>query len=447
MAETQTDPKAAAMPENANAHNDDVARKLAAQDQAGRSTVPDAAGIADAGSALDAHFKEMEAAAQKAAEGNAEPEIKPATEPTPEEKAAADKLAAEKATAEAEKKKADEFFKDTPQLPPNASVKSVEAFSTVKLRAAQEISKLQQELEAVRKSSKELEEKSKAPAPELEAANKELAELRAWRAKLDVDADPKFKDFDKQMDKSRDTIYELLKQSPVVSQKVIDQIKGFGGPDNSDLSKLFEAIKDPTLQRMVETKILDIKTAHIEKEQAIKATKGNVQQWMEEQKKAKETESTTRLETTKKELDSFLGGLDWFRGVTPDAKATDEEKKSIEADNALAKQLRGELESAVGDDSPRTKAILLTGLVQLTRLQKVHEGTLAKLAAKDKELTEAKAFVEKIKASSTSRLRESGAPVDGKLPKVQQDVFNTPATSALDALAAQITEQRRAQGK
>lgn len=445
MAETQTDPKAAAMPDNANAHNDDVARKLAAQDQAGRSTVPDAAGIADASSALDAHFKEMEEAATKAA---AEPEVTPAPkEPTPEEKAAADKIAADKAAVDAERKKADDLFKDAPQLPPNASVKSVEAFSTIKLKAAQEISKLQQELETIRKTSKELEEKSKAPAPELEAANKELSELRAWRAKLDVDADPKFKDFDKQMDKNRDTIYELLKQSPVVSQKVIDQIKSFGGPDNSDLSKLFEAMKDPTLQRMVETKILDIKTAHIEKEQAIKATKGNVQQWMEEQKKAKESENTTRLETTKKELDSFLSGLDWFRGVTPDAKATDEEKKSIEADNALAKQLREELNSAVGDDSPRTKAILLTGLVQLTRLQKVHEGTLAKLAAKDKELTEAKAFVEKIKASSTSRLRESGAPVDGKLPQVKQDVFNTPATSALDALAAQITEQRRAQGK
>jgi hypothetical protein len=99
----------------------------------------------------------------------------------------------------------------------------------------------------------------------LEAANKELADLRAWRAKLDVDADPKFKEFDSRMEKSRDTIYELLKENPLVTQKTIDQIKSYGGPDKSDLSKLFEAMKDPTLQRMVENKILDIKTAHIER--------------------------------------------------------------------------------------------------------------------------------------------------------------------------------------
>lgn len=436
------------MPDNANANNEDVARKLAAQDLAGRSTTPDAAGIADASSALDKHFQEMEEAAKKAAEGKTEPEVKPAaTEPTEAEKAAAEKAAAEKASADAEKKKADDLFKDAPQLPPNASVKSVEAFSTIKLKAAQEISKLQQELDALKKSAQELEQKTKTPPPELEATKKELEELRQWRAKLDVDADPKFKDFDAKMEKSRNTIYDLLKESPVVSDKVIEQIKKFGGPDKSDLTKLFEAMKDPTLQRMVETKILDIKTANIEKQQAIQETKGNVQQWMAERQKAQEAEKTGRLESTKKELDGFLGGLEWFKEQTPGEKATPEEKKSIEADNALIKQLRDELGAAISDDSPRTKAILLTGLVQLTRLQKVHEGTLAKLASTEKELTETKAFLDKVKNSSTSRLRESAAPVDGKLPAPKSDIFNTPATSALDVLAQQITEQRRAQGK
>ena len=447
--ETKPNPLSGGTPQNALADNAAIAAKLAAQDQAGRSTVPDAAGIEAAGSALDKHFAEAEEAARKAAESTAEPIVTP--EPTAAEKEAAAKAATDKAAADAAKaeqsKKADDIFKDVPQLPPNASTKSVEAFATVKLKAAQEISRMEQELTAAKKQAAELEQKSKTPAPELEAANKELAELRAWRAKLDVDADPKFKDFDDKMNKSRDMIYALLKENPLVTEKTIEQIKGFGGPDKSDLTKLFEAMKDPALQRMVENKILDIKTAHIEKEQAVKATKGNVEQWMADQKKAKETESTTRVETTKRELDGFLGSLEWFKERTPDAKATAEEKAAIEADNALAKQLRGELESAVGDDSPRTKAILLTGLVQLTRLQKVHEGALAKLATTEKALTEANAFVAKIKASSTSRLRESGAPVDGKLPAAKADIFNTPATSALDALAAQITETRRAQGK
>lgn len=436
------------MPMNANANNDDVARKLAAQDLAGRSMTPDREGMATSGDAMDALAKQYD---------EEHPGVVVEAPVVTAEETPAQKAAAEKATADAktaadartqEVKKADDLFKDVPPLPPNASTKSVESFTGVKLRAAQEIARLEGELAKSQKQSQEFEQKTKTAPPELEAANKELAELRAWRAKLDVDADPKFKDFDARVETSRQNIYDLLKESSLVTDKVIEQIKGFGGPDKSDLSKLFEAMKDPTLQRMVETKVLDIKMANSEKTRAIAAAKGNVEQWMRDQQQAKTTEATNRVENTKKELDSFLGSLEWFKSDrVPDAKATDAEKAIITADNALTKQLREELTAAVGDDSPRTKAILLTGLVQLTRLQRVHEGALAALAAKDKELTETKTFLDKVKASSTSRLRESGAPVDGKLPTVKQDIFNTPATSALDALAAQITATRQAQGK
>jgi hypothetical protein len=85
-------------------------------------------------------------------------------------------------------------------------------------------------------------------------------------------------------------------------------------------------------------------------------------------------------------------------------------------------------------------------LVQLTRLQKIHDNTVAENAQLKKDLTEAKALVDRIKASSTSRLRESAAPVDGKLPIKPTNIFNTNAGDALDAIAQQVSDARRAAG-
>jgi hypothetical protein len=429
-------------------NNDEVARKLAEQDQAGRSNTPDPLAMKDAGEALDA-------LAQAAQKDHDAPEAKPDEVVTPAPDPAAQKAAEEaaaKATAEAaaraeESKKADELFKDAPQLPQNASTKSVEAFASIKIRASQEISKLSQELAKVQSRVKEFEDKSKTPAPELEAKEKELTELRQRLAKFEVDLDPKFQEFDKKANDAREIVYGLLKESPVVTDALIEQIKKYGGPDKTNLSKLFEAMKDPSLQKMVETKLLDIKTANMERERAVKSTKDNVQEWLKEKANAGEAEKKTRADAVRKDLNGFLGNLDWFKERQPTDKATDAEKKEIEEHNSTIKQYRTELEAAVGDESPRMKAILLTGLAQLTNLQKVHDKTVSELATAKKELADAQALVAKVKASSTNRLRESAAPTDGKLPEKRPDPFNTHAVDALDTLAKSVMEQRRAAGK
>lgn len=450
------------MPDNtfpdANKNNDEVARKLAEQDQAGRSTVADQKGIADASDALDALLKKAEADA-KAKEGTQTPPAQTPPAQTPPADDAAAKAAAEAAAkAAAEKKaaddaraadlaKADDIFKDVPALPQNASPKSVESFATVKIKAAQEISKLNAELEKARTQVAEFEKRSKQPAPELEAKEKELTDLRAKLAKLDVTMDPKFTEFDKKAGDARELVYSLLKESPVVNQAIIDEIKKFGGPEKTNLSKLFEAMKDPALQKMVETKILDIKTANIEKERAVKATQDNVTEWMKERSKASSLEKEQRTASTRTELNGMLESLDWFKDQKPGDKATDAEKATIEASNKLVNSVRGELLAALEDDSPRMKAILLTGIAQLTRLQNVHEALKTEHEATKKQLTDAQALIEKIKQSSTSRLRESAAPVDGKLPQQKANIFTTPTTDALDTLAKQVTEAKRAAGQ
>ena len=261
------------------AHNAEVVAKQKAQDIAGHSTTTGEFG--DATDALDKLAAEVKP--------------KPEADVVADEKAAAEAAAKPDPAAEAAAKaaeelarKADEFFKDSPKLPPGASPKSSEAFSTIKQKAAQEISAREQQIEDLKKQL----EDAKRPGTDQLTKDKELEELRAWRAKLDVDSDPKFKEHDKAIEQSREFIYAQLAQNPSVTPEILAQIKKHGGPDKIDLVKFFGAVNDPTLQRLVESKVADIQMAKYNKDQAIKAAKENIGEYVKERQ-----ESTTKAAT------------------------------------------------------------------------------------------------------------------------------------------------------
>ena len=101
----------------------------------------------------------------------------------------------------------------------------------------------------------------------------------------------------------------------------------------------------------------------------------------------------------------------------------------------------------MSDDSPQMRAILVTGMAQLFRLQREHAGVAAERDSLKKELADARGKFDKVKQAGLSRLRESGAPQSGAMPAAKpMNQFTTPATDALDALARQVTEERAAKG-
>jgi hypothetical protein len=69
------------------------------------------------------------------------------------------------------------------------------------------------------------------------------------------------------------------------------------------------------------------------------------------------------------------------------------------------------------------------------------------LESTKKSLAEITEKWEKVKNSSTSRLRESGAPTGGTVTVKPTNDFNTRPADALDSLAKQVMEQRAAAGK
>lgn len=379
------------------------------------------------------------------------------------EKAAADEKAAaeKKAENEAALKKHEDIFKDTPSLPANASPKSSEAFTAVKVRAAQAISEREQQLEKVRKENEELKTKVSSVrqlTPEIEA---ELKELRDFRNRLDVEADPKFKEFQKTVASSQEFVYAQLRKSPVVDDKVIEEIKKHGGPEMVDLSKLFEKIKDPTLQRLVEAKVADIEQAKWNREEAIKSARANINQYVTEREKNYEKAATAHRDATNAEFEELrkIEGLAWMKPQPIDPKADETTRKNIEGFNAFVNDVQAQLKEAAQDDSPKMRAIMLAGMANLLYLQKIHEGTKSALAAsdaehkkvveaKDKEIEGLKATVEKFKNASGSRLRESSAPSGGgRIPDKSNTNIEVRPADALDVIAKQIMEERAARGK
>lgn len=415
--------------------NEELKQKMADQNLQTTFTIED---INDTAGALDSLAEKV---VEKPKE--VDPVIEPKVEPKPVVDEDAVKKLEEAAKRDADLKSADAYFKDSPALPPNASPKSSEAFSAVKIRAAQDISARDQKIEELGKQIKDFEEKLKNPIPaELES---EIKELREWRAKLDVEVDPKFKEFDKSNSQATEFIYAQLKQSPVITDAIIEEIKSHGGPTKIKWEKLFAAIADPTTQRIIESKLADIEMTNFNKAQAIKAAKENIGQYIGERQQAFESSINSHTTSTKKILTDLTGRLDWFKPRTADAKADDAAKKEVEEHNSFLAATQKQVDEASADDSPQMRAILLTGMAQLFNLQRIHEGTAAKLAIVEKALAEATEKLDRYKNASRSRSQESAAPANGNLPKTKvADQFNTRPNEALDELMKSVMEKRAA---
>lgn len=370
--------------------------------------------------------------------------VEPVVTPDPKE-------AEEKAKADAERaealKKSDDLFKGLPGLPPGASAKSSEAFATVKIKAAQEISAREKELDETKAKLKAAEEKLAAgPDPEV---TQELEDHRKWRAKLDVDADPKFKEFDKQVANSEEFIYAQLLRSPAVSKDTIEQIKKLGGPANVNLEKIFAAVKDPTLQRIVESKIADIEMAKFNKEQAIKTAKDNVVGYVADRQKAIAASATAHNTATQKEFSDLSGKLTWYTEKPVDSKADEPTRKAAQEHNKFVSDTKAQLEAAFQDDSPQMRALLLVGMAQLLYLQRVRAADKGQIDTLTKDLADRDAKLAKFtNAAGAGRIRESAAPPGGaRTESKPKDLdLTTTSTEALDNLRKQVIEERARKG-
>lgn len=428
---------------NAADHNAKIAQELAAQDAAGQSNVP--AESPETFDALDALRKEKETAKQKEGEDAAAAEVK--IEPKVDDAAA-------KKTDDSEKKTDDSVAKVKPQvevpveneifkgieLPPKASPKSSEAFAAVKAKATAELSARDAKIAEQEKQLADAAEKLKNPIPA--ELSKEVEELRAFRARLDVEADPKFKQYDKQISDTHEFIYSQLTKSGVITKDHIAEIKKYGGPENVNLDKVFETINDPLVKRIVEAKLADVEMLRHQKTQAIEATKTNINEYLKEREQAFSQATGAHNEATKVRYTELTARLDWNKEKTIPADADAATKKNLKEYNEFVVNTRKDLEIALADDSPEMRAIQLAGMGQLLHTQRVLAERTAEKTALEAQLKEATDKLERYK--NAGRIRETGAAPAAKPVVKSKDDFSKTAQESLDDARNKILEEKRA---
>lgn len=332
---------------------------------------------------------------------------------------------------------------DDVHLPPKASPKSAEAFATIKLRAAQELSARDKSIEELKAEVAKRDEQLQARPPE--EATKELEELRAFKTRLDVEADPEWNKFDAQVKSTQEFIYAQLRKSPETTDAILADIKKYGGPENVNLDKLFEKIGDPALQRIVESKLGDIEMAKFNRENALKAAKENVTQYVAERRKVFEQSATAHNSETQKELKGLTDTFKWLAPQQIPAGVTEEKRKEIETHNTSVKDINAQVQAALGDDSPQMRAVLIGGMANFLFSQRVYAIKDAQYVVLEKKLAEATAQLEKVKGASISRLASSGAPnsaVSTPKPPTEAESLNERTGDALNRLRQQMGAER-----
>ena len=380
---------------------------------------------AEAQAAADAAAKakaDEEAAKAKADEEAAKAKAAAAPTPTDEEKAKAEaeaKAKADAAAAAAAPVK-DRFEEIT--LPPYTKPKAAEAFATIKTLAREQAAADAKAIADLKAEKAALEEKAKLAGQLPPETAKELEELRAFRAKLDVEADPKFKEWDNKVSANVELIYSKLK-TVGVEDAVIEKIKVMGGPSEVEWDVLTDKMPAQA-KRYIEGKLFENEDLIEQKKKAVEAIKATASEYI----KTKQTGARAAVEAKVNEL---TPRIDWLQ-----------EKPGDDAHNKRAAEIKATMKEAIENDSPEMKGLLIMGIAQLQRVNAALEETKASLAAKEaawkteketleKNLKDVTDKLEKVKRSGTPRIASS-APGPGDVRTAPKMDPNEDGNSALD---------------
>ena len=379
--------------------------------------------MADTSDALDALLKQTENPEENPETPEPEPTPEPTPDPEPEPKPTPD--------PEPEPKPGEDDL-DKVVLPPYTKPKSVEAFATVKQMAREKIASVTRERDEIAAKLAAAEEAAKNVSPETEA---ELKELRAFRLKFDVAADPSFTTYDQTIQSNEELIYSRLKTAGI-NDESIKKIRELGGPANVD----WEGIKDKipaNLMRYIEGKIFENGDLSEKKKQAIEAAQKNAEEFVKTRQDTFHKQTEGRAKATKENFDQMLPRFDWLKVKPVPTTAKAAEKAALEAQNAFTTKVLADVNEALGDDSPEMRAIMIASYAQLMKvradqdtMKTAHAAEIAKLNAAIKEKD---AFIASVKKSSTHRLTGKGGGGSEAPKPTPKGSINDDPGSILDA--------------
>ena len=324
------------------------------------------------------------------------------------------------------------------ELPANPKPKTGEAFSEVKRVAREKISLLVTKTKELEGKVAELESKTKdgGLTPELKT---ELEELRGFRAKMDVEADPAFKSYDLKAVEVSESIYAKLLAGGATAP-VIEKIKALGGINEVNWEPILKNLPDQ-IRRSIESKLVEVEDLGERKEKALKEAKENAGKYL-----AQKQEQTVKQKeiSTQKALaygEKLLAETEWMKPKQVPSGATPAEKAKIEEHNKFLKDASVAVSEAAKDDSPEMRAALGLGVAELMKVRRdfsEHKASSdSQIKELQKNLKEAQDLLEKIKKGSTQRLRNTPASDE---PATRKTKVLESGADAIDRMAREAAE-------
>lgn len=414
----------------------------------------DPAAILETGAALDELFKaavpdpekiaadEKAAADKVAADKLAADEKAKAAQPaqTDAEKAAAaaaEKEAADKAAAAAVK---DDFEKV--ELPPHSKPATAQSFEALKKTAREKVAAAEKERDELKTQLAAAQAK---PAVD-PATEKELEELRQFRQKIDVEADPQFKEYVEEIGRNETSIFSKLKESGA-GDEVLAKIKQIGLKD-LNWEPVLEKLP-PVARRYIENKLASNEDLEEQRTRAIDEAKKNASEFLATREKENLQNELSHRTAAEEHFGKVSVQLPWFKLQKAEANATPEQKAAIEAENKFFLATQKSVKEILADPSPNMRAISALGYAQMLRLQEEIPALTAEHAAEAKKLTdeittlktqlkEKEDFITRLKKSSTTSLRDGHASSNPNTA-AKQPTFGEHGSTALDRLREEQT--------
>lgn len=294
---------------------------------------------------------------------------------------------------------------DSLTFPENSSSKAREQFEKLKTISRERVQAAESAAKEAAESLKALQDKLGGKSPEdvqkaLESAEKELAELREFKTHVDIENAPEFAAFDKRVDRSTSTILKKLEEWGMTSEN-IEKIKTTG------VTKIaWEAIFEhmtPQQKRFVESRLLDIENAGVEKEEAVSAAKENSEKFLKERSAQQEKEARSAENIRRKTAEELESTARWLSDPELPKDATKEQKADHEGSVKFLAAIREKLRVSLDDTSPEMHATLAYGNAMALYLRANVDYLNRQLEAAQKQAAEATEQLDKIRKAGRGK--------------------------------------------
>lgn len=338
----------------------------------------------------------------------------------------------------AEPKPEEDPYKDH-KLRADASDRTKSTFEDLKRTAREreaqaraEAEKFKKEAEEARRAAEEAkklaEESAKKGVPE--DVEKELKELREFRATVDVEHNPEFnKKFDERRERNNSTIFETLQRNGL-KPEVIEQVKKL--TYDQQLAQIDAwAEKLPTRDKLtVRNRLADNENVDADRAAALSEAKAKAAEVLAKGKANPQQDQEVFVREAVETLKPLLPQLPWLHPKEVPANAAPAEKQSIEQHNQQAVEAQRALLGFLQDNSPRSRSLLALAGVLAPRYRAEAQAAKAKIEALEKELNSIK------EAGRLSKTARSSGTAAAAGPRIDQ--YDTSADDAMDRMAREM---------